>query len=550
MGAGFVRSIQAVVPSVAPGSAWAQRDIGPTLRRFFGAFYNGDVWAVYRRYKNIDVENTGWISYEELAEILFLPEFNLLFIFDAFSQQNALIDARELLVMVCLFSSSKLSEKCGLFMTLFDSSHSGTCTAAEVANFATLALQVLGRCTGAPVRAKDVAVAMQDALSDVLPLYREAVNRLGSEATFKEERIFGQDEVDEICSTFRPVYDDLPIGQDPPPNSVAPPAPDWEKTVNAAVTHSRPATSQVRQLNRTLTEAELHQMALLGGLGHADEDEDREQAAEILKEKSMIRQKEIEEKEAAKAAIQPARGWMIIHGADFVSVSKDINHFRHLFVKCVAQALDVPSGVITIVDVTPGSVVVEFLVHPSMRGGDRRTAVELLIALAEHIINGKSVLRRGHFRDYAASAELLVGETRKTAVHPLSITDGIICCDQAVQCCNPQAVLEEVLARLDTELKRAEAAEERCKEAVADLRRRDESVTALKKHVKLARQQEEEQKEVERDAEMKEFGEQLRRLEEIAKQRQFEVKEDQHDKEVTEFKEDLDHIEEQQRRPS
>lgn len=71
MGAGFVRSIQAVVPSVAPGSAWAQRDIGPTLRRFFGAFYNGDVWAVYRRYKNIDVENTGWISYEDLAEILF-----------------------------------------------------------------------------------------------------------------------------------------------------------------------------------------------------------------------------------------------------------------------------------------------------------------------------------------------------------------------------------------------------------------------------------------------------------------------------------------------
>lgn len=70
MGAGFVRSIQAVVPSVAPGSAWAQRDIGPTLRRFFGAFYNGDVWAVYRRYKNIDVENTGWISYEDLAERL------------------------------------------------------------------------------------------------------------------------------------------------------------------------------------------------------------------------------------------------------------------------------------------------------------------------------------------------------------------------------------------------------------------------------------------------------------------------------------------------
>ena len=30
-----------------------------------------------------------------------------------------------------------------------------------------------------------------------------------------------------------------------------------------------------------------------------------------------------------------------------------------------------------IVDITPGSVAVEFLVHPSMRGGDRRTATNL-----------------------------------------------------------------------------------------------------------------------------------------------------------------------------
>lgn len=87
------------------------------------------------------------------------------------------------------------------------------------------------------------------------------------EATFKEERIFGQDEVDEICSTFRRakitsnlhlplrmliqsmfcalrlLYDELPIGQDPPPNCVAPPAPDWDQ---AAV------VSQPILKNRTL----------------------------------------------------------------------------------------------------------------------------------------------------------------------------------------------------------------------------------------------------------------------------------------------------------
>lgn len=31
-------------------------------------------------------------------------------------------------------------------------------------------------------------------------------------------------------------------------------------------------------------------------------------------------------------------GWMILHGADFAEVLKQLGHFRHLFVKCVAQA--------------------------------------------------------------------------------------------------------------------------------------------------------------------------------------------------------------------
>mmetsp|Transcript_8967 Transcript_8967/g.21255 ORF Transcript_8967/g.21255 Transcript_8967/m.21255 type:complete len:548 (+) Transcript_8967:85-1728(+) len=544
MGAGFVRALQSVVPGIAPGSSWAQRDIGPTLRRFFGAYYNGDVWAVYRRYKNIDVENSGWISYDELGEILFLPEFNLLFIFDAFSQQNALIDSRELLVMVCLFSSSKLSEKCGVFMTLFDSSHSGTCTAAEVASFATLALQVLGRCTGACVRGKDIAAVMQEELSDVLPQYREAENRLGMEATFKEERIFGQDEIDEICSTFRHVYEELPIGQQPPANCVAPPAPDWQRTAMASAAQMENSPTR-KPLNRTLTDAELTHMAMLGSTGN--EAGGREQAAEILKEKTRASHQEMLEREAAKAAIKPSRGWMVVHGADFVTVSKELARFRHLFVKCVAQALDIPSGILTVVDVTPGSVVVEFLVHPSARAGDNRNATQLLIALAEQLINSNSTLRRGHFGAYAASAELLVGETRRKAVHALSIADGVICCDQSVQCCSPQAVLDEVLARLRIEQRRAESAEDKYKQAVIELRRRDESVKSLTKLLGQAKQQEEEKKEEQRDAEMQEFGKQLLHLEELAKLRALDVKEDLRDREVIEFKQELSTLEEQQR---
>ena len=35
------------------GSAWAQRDIGPTLRRFFGAFYNGHLkeYTFFKHFK-------------------------------------------------------------------------------------------------------------------------------------------------------------------------------------------------------------------------------------------------------------------------------------------------------------------------------------------------------------------------------------------------------------------------------------------------------------------------------------------------------------------
>ena len=48
--------------------------------------------------------------------------------------------------------------------------------------------------------------------------------------------------------------------------------------------------------------------ALLGEAASEDEEEDRERAAEGLKAKALRRQREMEEKEAAKMAIEPARG--------------------------------------------------------------------------------------------------------------------------------------------------------------------------------------------------------------------------------------------------
>jgi len=512
MGNGFVRALNAVVPSTEPGSAWVQRDVGPTLRRFFGAYKAGDVWAVYRRYKHLDVENSGWISYEELSEIVMLPEFNLVFIFDAFSQQNALIDSRELLTMVSLFSSSSPGEKCQIFTTLFDTSHSGVCTGQEVAGYAAQCLQVLARCTGAPVRQRDVVAALQEELPDLLPAYRDAVHVSGKgfDVGFREERIFARSELDDLLQTFSDVYAALPIGQDPPEGAVAPPPPDWGHATGGG---EAPEYVHV-PLNRRLTEQELAHMAVMGGL--RDPEEEAAEAARKMREKEAAERAKAAELEAAKAAIRPAKAWMIIHGADFDEVSKDLPKFRHTFIRSAAHSLDLPSGCVEIIDVTPGSVVVEFLVHQSSRKGDARTAQELVLLLAEQLINAKSRFRNSNLAAYAASAELLTGPTRSTAAAPLGFFSDTILCEQAIQFCNPQSVLDEVLARLDIETQRAQEAESKERRALQELKKCDETVKALKDLIERAKREEAERKaEEERDKEMSEFGEELRMLEEL-----------------------------------
>jgi len=336
------------------------------------------------------------------------------------------------------------------------------------------------------------------------------------------------------------VYEDLPIGQEPPPGAVHPAPPDWGGHTGA----TSPSFAGTQQpLNRRLTEQELTQMAIMGGL--ADEDEDREKTAQLLKAQQLQRAREMEAAAAAKAAIKPVKAFMVIHGADFASVSRDLPKFRHTFIKGIAKALDVPSGIITVLDVTPGSVVVEFLVYPPTRGGDKRSATDLLVEVAEQLITSRSALRRGHFAQYATSAELLVGSTLSRAVCPLAIGNGTICCEQAVQFCDPQAVLDEILARLEIEQKRAEVAEESQRQVLLELRKRDESIKALKDLLQRRRREEEERKaEAERDEEMKQFGSELRMVEEMRRQRELQ---EARNEEMTKFANELERLEAEKR---
>jgi hypothetical protein len=103
----------------------------------------------------------------------------------------------------------------------------------------------------------------------------------------------------------------------------------------------------------------------------------------------------------------PARGWLVIHGGDFAKVAKNLPAFRHLFMRSVSTALGIPMGCVEVVNVTRGSVVVEFLLRPSGRGSDTRGGEELKEAFAQQLSLSHSALRKGPFKDYVASAELV-----------------------------------------------------------------------------------------------------------------------------------------------
>jgi hypothetical protein len=114
----------------------------------------------------------------------------------------------------------------------------------------------------------------------------------------------------------------------------------------------------------------------------------------------------------------PVMAWMVIHGGDFADVAKDLAGFRRLFTKSVSAAIGIPVGCIEVQNITRGSIVVEFLIHPPLRGGDTRDVASLVLSLENQLRASYSALRKGPFGPYAESAELLAGNPSRAATPP------------------------------------------------------------------------------------------------------------------------------------
>mmetsp|Transcript_19405 Transcript_19405/g.51841 ORF Transcript_19405/g.51841 Transcript_19405/m.51841 type:complete len:670 (+) Transcript_19405:64-2073(+) len=503
MGASLTRTLARVLPEYGPGSDWIKNARGPTLRRLFGAYTNPDLWAAYRRMKKIDSSNSGWLAFEEVQQLLGLPEFNLLFLWDLLSQQNELIHCKELLTTVCIFSSASLPDKGRLLMALYDTSRTGTVTGAEIAQLSVGALGVLARCTGTVVKPKDVASSLRDELPGLLPEYRELLKRKGAksrtdtERSFQQERFISQQELEKLLPTVQAAYQDLPFAGPPPVGALAAPPLDWgepalvaaaaeagrEREVVAAPLatplQATPAPSPAgggHSAVRAIAALRSSSMPSLGfGAGGgqrlrplmtetqvmqhiAEQDRAEEEAAR----KAASDEAELAAKmeEAAKLKVRPpaATGMLVIHGFNLADIEKDMARFRYLFVKGVSAALSIPSGCVEILDITQGSIRLEFRLHASPVGrGDPRDGSQLMSALQEQIVSSSSHFRRGKFAEFAASAELW--QDGKPKPQPLGTGRRTVMCDAEEQASDWDFFVKRAWALVEHEMDKCEAAE-------------------------------------------------------------------------------------------
>lgn len=282
---------------VAPMEEWGKRQSGATLRKLFGAYANPDYWSVYRRFRAID-NGDGYITYEELLKVISMQEFNMLFLWDTFSQQNELMPAIELMTVICVFSSATLFEKGKFLMSVFDESHTGLNTGAEIAKLMFTVLLVLAKCTGERIKQKEVTDKLKALIAELLPNYAEELEQKyagNNDRAFQNARIIGQIELEKLLPDIQASYEALPISGPPPDGACLPPPPDWAETVG----ERRPGTSQKQPPpeaaqggNAKLSTGELAHLEWMSGLLEEDPVQVKENLNRVMKAETERLKKE------------------------------------------------------------------------------------------------------------------------------------------------------------------------------------------------------------------------------------------------------------------
>lgn len=453
MGGGY----SAILSRTVTNDVWEEKANGPTLRRLFGAYLNSDNWAASRKFRAVD-DGNGFISYDELQKMVYMEEHDLLFIFDIFAQQNELVDAKELLTMICIFSSAMLEEKGRFLMALCDVSKTGTCTGAEIAQLCVLICTVLSKCTGVVVKAKEcIKVAKQDVPQILAVQFADAVKQHGIEKAFTNERLISQNELDLLLPSLREVYASLPVHGPPPQDSLPPPATEWgaasrDELRNVPKKADAKGDSRKGQFLKSavkgITEADLAHLTWMTKL-----DEDGNDGNLLRMAAGEVSTLDTKRKSSTK--------YMLFHSKHFAAAARDIATFKRNFKKGVASAIGVPSSAVEVINVTRGCV--EF----TLMGDAERDGETLMELVGAQLASAHSALRRGTFRPFVEGAEVVDED-------PLA--EGSAEAGPGAQ----QRTLPEALAELALARRRIAELESSHEEALAELRRKDAIIAELR----------------------------------------------------------------------
>lgn len=397
--------ISVALLQAAAADPWAQHGRGPRLQKMFGGYRSQDVWTVFRKYRAMD-DGNGFLSFEEMQELLYFEDSGLLFIWDLYSQQNSLMDAKVLLTIVCLFSGAMLVDKVRFLATLFDGSSRGLCTGAEIASLCTTVLAALGKCTGCMTKAKDVVPHIQEELIQLVPVCAQAAANVGAKQAFNQERVIGQVEVDRyLVPSVVEAYEQLPLAI-PVTAACPPPPPDWGTTGAKEVMPTKKSTldgkkdaGQAKDPVPACAVGSLPQISFLSRL-EADSSAYPKQTPRTVDgdEEALV-----------------AHRWIVMHGMQFALIAKGVAAFHRFFVKSVCSALGLPanSNCVEVLNVSNGSIVVEFVLRPPDFGPDTRTALVLAQVLEAQLGSPYSALRRGPLGSFITNAVMLQAEPQR-----------------------------------------------------------------------------------------------------------------------------------------
>ena len=112
-----------------------------------------------------------WLSFGDVQHILCVSDNEAMFLWDAFANSGIdMMNRNEMFVAICMYAGCNIAEKGRFILTLFDTGMRGLISLNELHHLIFTVLEVLGNAAQVVVKKKDIYVALESFIVDVIEL--------------------------------------------------------------------------------------------------------------------------------------------------------------------------------------------------------------------------------------------------------------------------------------------------------------------------------------------------------------------------------------------